>query len=76
MRKLNEPANEAYWSHSSLDVGVPDSACHAGGRGFESRRSRLLKCLQIGTSRCRDRRAATSRGPIPWPKRLAKKACK
>ncbi len=26
--------------------------CHAGGRGFESRRSRLLKCLQIGTCSC------------------------
>ena len=23
-------------------------ACHAGGRGFESRRSRFRKCLEIG----------------------------
>jgi hypothetical protein len=25
-------------------------ACHAGGRGFESRRSRFSKCLQIRLS--------------------------
>ena len=40
---------------SSLSVGVPDSAGHAGGRGFESRRSRrlhiaLLKRSCAGTS--------------------------
>jgi hypothetical protein len=43
------------------------AACHAGGRGFESRRSRLSKCLQIGTWRCLFRRSsrlvAQSRGP-------------
>ncbi len=34
-------ANEAVLRRSSLSVAVPDSACHAGGRGFESRRSRF-----------------------------------
>jgi hypothetical protein len=45
---LKVPANEAVPRRSSLHVVVPDSACHAGGRGFESRRSRLPKCLQHG----------------------------
>ena len=36
--------------------------CHAGGRGFESRRSRLSTLLQIGTSRCLVRRQ-----PASWP---------
>jgi hypothetical protein len=27
-------------------------ACHAGGRGFESRRSRFEKCLQTGAACC------------------------
>jgi hypothetical protein len=70
------PANSPVRRHSSPGVVVPDSACHAGGRGFESRRSRLLKCLQIGTLCCQERRAARSRGPNPWPKRFAQKACK
>jgi hypothetical protein len=34
------PANEAVLRRSSLGVAVPYSASHAGGRGFESRRSR------------------------------------
>jgi hypothetical protein len=40
------PANKAVWRSSSPSVAVPDSACHGGGRGFESRRSRLEKCLK------------------------------
>jgi hypothetical protein len=36
------PANEAVQRSSSPSVVVPDSACHAGGRGFESRRSRKV----------------------------------
>jgi hypothetical protein len=70
------PANERVQGRSSPGVVVPDSACHAGGRGFESRRSRLLKCLQTGTSCCLSRRSNLLRGPIPWPKRLAQNACK
>jgi hypothetical protein len=38
------PANEPDPRRSSLSVAVPDSACHAGGRGFESRRSRKSPC--------------------------------
>jgi hypothetical protein len=34
------PANGLVQRRSSTDIVVPDSACHAGGRGFESRRSR------------------------------------
>ena len=40
-RESTSPANEAVRRGSSLGVVLPDSACHAGGRGFESRRSRL-----------------------------------
>ncbi len=54
-------------------LAEPDSACHAGGRGFESRRSRRLKCLQISTLCCQKRRGAKPRGPNPWPKRFAKR---
>ena len=46
---------------------MPESACHAGGRGFESRRSRLSKCLQICSLCCLFRRSLScsrpSRGP-------------
>ena len=63
-------------SGSSASVVVPDSACYAGGRGFESRRSRLLKCLQIGRFRCLVRREYGADGPIPWPKRLNQNARK
>ena len=41
-----------------------EQACHAGGRGFESRRSRLEKCLQIATTSCPTRRKDALRGPI------------
>ena len=40
-RKCKTPVNEPVQRRSSPAVAVPDSACHAGGRGFESRRSRL-----------------------------------
>ena len=32
-----------------VHVAILEVACHAGGRGFESRRSRFLKHLQMGT---------------------------
>ena len=39
MRK--SPAHDFVQTRSALAVIASDSACHAGGRGFESRRSRL-----------------------------------
>ena len=38
--ELESAANDAVQRSSSPSVFLPDSACHAGGRGFESRRSR------------------------------------
>jgi hypothetical protein len=38
--------NRAIARQSSPIVAFVEHACHAGGRGFESRRSRLSKCLQ------------------------------
>ena len=50
---------------SSVDQRQPATPnCHAGGRGFESRRSRLLKCLQIGSIVVRSGAIRTARGPI------------
>jgi hypothetical protein len=42
--ELKSPATEPVWRGSSPGVVVLDSACHAGGRGFESRRSRKKPC--------------------------------
>jgi hypothetical protein len=41
---VQDPAHEAARIGSSMSVATPDSACHAGGRGFESRRSRRKPC--------------------------------
>ena len=38
------PINKAVQSGWWMCVATPDSACHAGGRGFESRRSRKSSC--------------------------------
>jgi hypothetical protein len=42
--------NRAIARRSSPIVVSMEQACHAGGRGFESRRSRLSKCLQQAIS--------------------------
>jgi hypothetical protein len=57
------PANEAVPRRSSLHVVVPDSACHAGGRGFESRRSRSSKCQEIEPPVLSNRRRRLPRQP-------------
>jgi hypothetical protein len=38
------PANDAVPRRSAPSAVASDSACHAGGRGFESRRSRRCSC--------------------------------
>ncbi len=55
------PANDAVPRRSSLSVVVPDSACHAGGRGFESRRS-VQKTLSNGLFCCRMRERRSDPG--------------
>jgi hypothetical protein len=72
-RSLKGRINRAIARRSSSIIESLEVACHAGGRGFESRRSRRLKCLQISTSCCQKRRGAKPRGPNPWPKRFAKR---
>jgi hypothetical protein len=62
------PANEAVQQGSLSRVVGPDSACHAGGRGFESRRSRS-KYLQIGVFCCRTGRNRPPASRIPDPSR-------
>ncbi len=70
------PANEPVRRSSSPGVVVPDSACHAGGRGFASRRFRLSKCLHLGRLCCPSGREQWAGGPIPWPKRITQNACR
>jgi hypothetical protein len=74
MRKV--PANEAVRRRSSSDVAAPDSACHAGGRRFESRRSRkspAKSAVSVDCSGVVDRRLLSmprrSRTRIPARKR-------
>jgi len=56
-RERKIPANEPVQRCSSPGVVVPNSACHAGGRGFESRRSRKSPCKSVRLSRNETRNA-------------------
>ena len=76
MLKARNRINRAIARQSSPIVASVEQACHAGGRGFESRRSRLLERLQIGRLRCQNRHGSSLGGPIPWAKRLRQNACK
>jgi hypothetical protein len=64
LRFAETPAKQAFSGLRVEDRDAACAACHAGGRGFESRRSRFLKCLQIGTLRCPIRIETSLRGPI------------
>jgi len=46
------PASAIDRGGSSSDVAVPEAACHAGGRGFESRRSRAIRPWKRGLFSC------------------------
>jgi hypothetical protein len=66
------PANAAVSRTSLLSVALSDSACHAGRRGFESRRSRR-NALHITVFCCRTWRKRppgfpTGHAPIPQVK--------
>jgi hypothetical protein len=69
-RGTKPPAKEHVHIRSSPGVGVLESACHAGGRGFESRRSNSIcrVSLQLTTTRNPASRAdpapVTTRRPL------------
>jgi hypothetical protein len=68
MRK--SPAHDFVQTRSALAVIASDSACHAGGRGFESRRSRLgtanKKRFLLGATPLRD-----AKGAYRWARTVA-----
>ena len=70
------PANEPAQRSPLPGVVGPASACHAGGRGFESRRSRLSKCLQISTSCCLIRLNLIDLVARSWPSASRQNPCK
>jgi hypothetical protein len=61
-RRPRSRMNRAIPRQSSSTVVTLEPGCHAGGRGFESRRSRLLKCLQTGIFRLLVRRGTRAIG--------------
>jgi hypothetical protein len=58
LRFAETPAKQTFSGRRGEDRSGPCAACHAGGRGFESRRSRFLgtKVLQMSRLRCLSRR--------------------
>jgi hypothetical protein len=69
-------ANQGVLQPSALVDVAAEVACHAGGRGFESRRSRFLKRLQISRLRCQLRRDLSVSWPVRGPMHSSKSACK
>ena len=70
------PARAGNPRHPRVGRKCQDRHCHAGGRGFESRRSRLPKCLQMSDSCCRHRRVFSLSWPIRGPGLIAQITCK
>jgi hypothetical protein len=54
---LSTPHEQSDYARNVVHLATLELACHAGGRGFESRRSRFLECLQIRTSRDEEEKA-------------------
>jgi len=71
-RRFESPARPGNPRRSPPKPARPRPACHAGGRGFESRRSRLAKCLQIGTKCCLSGLGRCSSWPTHGPAHLSK----
>jgi hypothetical protein len=55
-RTAERPCSREESRPAPVSPGMAYPACYAGGRGFESRRSRLLKYVQRRIFRCLSRR--------------------